>query len=569
MKHQTTPCPSCRAKGRDKSGDNLVHFEDGGTKCFSCGYYTLADGTAMDGETEDPRFLVGKICAIPERGLTKDACEKYDYRLAKINGEIVHVACWREDGLLTRQKIRYPDKRFQIIGGGKDMPFFGQHLVPAGGKRLVITEGELDAISVYQAQGHRYPAVSVPNGADSAADCFKQNLEWLNSFDTVVLAFDNDEPGQRAAQVCAALLRPGKAKIAILPKKDANAHLMAGDSTGLIQALWDAKDFKPDGIVHISEVVRSNDIQLVGDYPWDGLTQALYGRGEAELILHTSGTGMGKSTVLREMISHDLKGGGPVGIMMLEESVFDTKAEIMSTYLHKPIKKILRSRMINKARKEAGLTPLNFNVVDDMTDEEYQSAVEYVNSLPLYLYDHFGSVESEKLINGLDYMATGLGCNRIYLDHISIVISGRETNDERKDIDVLMTHLRSFVERTKCNLNAVCHLRKTSNKPYEEGGQISLQDLRGSGSLAQLSDIVIGYERNQQDPDPLVASTVMVRVLKDRFGGNTGLKVALRYDPDTTQLTEVPFVSNSVLFNQESESHNEASDPIHSNYSII
>jgi twinkle protein len=85
----------------------------------------------------------------------------------------------------------------------------------------------------------------------------------------------------------------------------------------------------------------------------------------------------------------------------------------------------------------------------------------------------------------------------VYLDHISIVISGQETGDERKEIDILMTKLRSLVEETNCNLVAVCHLRKTSGKPHEEGGRITSQDLRGSGSIYQISNTVLALERDQ------------------------------------------------------------------------
>lgn len=540
-----SPCPKCRESGGDRHGDNLVTFEDGGSHCFACGYSTRSTTPAKERVTTNKpwKAIKGQIVALPDRGLSHDACNRYDYRVAKVNGDVVQVACYYSEGELVAQKIRFPDKTFKVLGSGRDLNFFGQHLIPDNCKRLIITEGEIDAISVYEANGCKYPAISVPNGAAGAVKTFKKNLDWLNRFDSIIIAFDNDEPGRLAAVECARLLRPGKAAIASLPEKDANDCLKSGNIKGLIASLWDAQIYRPDGIVHVKDIKDdTSDIGKLWDYPWYTMTKELYGRGEAELVLHTSGTGMGKTTVLREMMYHDLCVGEPVGIMMLEESNLDTKLELLSMILQKPVKKILRARKINRIRTTQGQPPIEFDVIDDLQDEELREGKKVLDNLPLYMYDHFGSIDSDELLNKLEYMVTGLGCTRVYLDHISIVISGREAVDERKDIDVLMTNLRSFVERTKCHLDAVCHLRKTDKTPFEEGGQVSLRDLRGSGSLAQLSDIVLGYERNQQNPDPDTASTILVRVLKDRFGGNTGPKLALRYNRETCRLNEVDFV---------------------------
>src|SRR5690606_17258533 len=124
-----------------------------------------------------------------------------------------------------------------------------------------------------------------------------------------------------------------------------------------------------------------------------------------------------------------------------------------------------------------------------------------------YFYDHFGSLESENLVSKIKYLTTGLGVDYVVLDHISIAVSGIEDGDERRIIDNLMTALRSLVENSGAGMILISHLRvpQGKSKPHEEGGRVTLNELRGSGSIKQLSDNIIAVERNQQADDPNVA----------------------------------------------------------------
>ena len=127
-------------------------------------------------------------------------------------------------------------------------------------------------------------------------------------------------------------------------------------------------------------------------------------------------------------------------------------------------------------------------------------------------------------------------CDFLVLDHISIAVSGIETKDERKMIDVLMTKLRSLVEETGVGMVAICHLKRTEGSNHEEGGIISLNHLRGSQSLAQLSDTIVALERNQQATDVKQKNLLKVRILKCRFTGDTGLGGYLYFDKGTNRL---------------------------------
>lgn len=132
-------------------------------------------------------------------------------------------------------------------------------------------------------------------------------------------------------------------------------------------------------------------------------------------------------------------------------------------------------------------------------------------------------------------MNKALGCKWIFLDHVSIVVSGQD-GDERKMIDILMTKLRSLVEETQVGMLLVSHLKRPEGRGFEEGREITLGHLRGSAGLGQLSDMVIGIERNQQDQDTKNVSTV--RILKNRFSGETGVACSLTYNLSTSRMLE-------------------------------
>ena len=97
-----------------------------------------------------------------------------------------------------------------------------------------------------------------------------------------------------------------------------------------------------------------------------------------------------------------------------------------------------------------------------------------------------------------------------------------------------MTRLRSLIEETGILVLAVVHLKRPDKgKSYNEGRPVSLTDLRGSGSLEQVSDVVVSLERDQQGDEP---DTATVRVLKNRPLGITGLAGTVRYDRETGRL---------------------------------
>ena len=417
-----------------------------------------------------------------------------------------------------------PDKSFQILGNSKKMGLYGEHLWRGGGKMVTVTEGEIDALSVSQQTGNKWATVSVPNGAQGAHKAVARSLEWLETFESVVFMFDNDEAGRAAAEKCSLMLSVGKAKIATLPLKDANEMLVAGRGSELVSAQWGAKPFRPDGVVlgeDLWEQVSEVDDSESFPYPWAGMNDKTYGIRKGELVTLTSGTGIGKSSICREIAHHLIINDKKVGYIALEESVARTAKGIMGISLNLPIH--IHGTDVSMERLH----------------EAFQATMGKGNCV---LYDHFGSMDSDHLLGKIRYMVKALDVEYVFLDHISIMVSGYEDGDERRRIDNIMTKLRSLVEELGIALILVSHLKRPEGKAHEEGAKTSLAQLRGSASLGQLSDLVLGFERDQQAEDE--ADVTTVRVLKNRYSGETGVNCTLRYSRETGRLKETDAISH-------------------------
>ena len=511
------PCPDCG------SSDALTYNSDGSTKCFSCDTFTpSAEVTTTPRKRNNTTsmnisFVEGQCISIAPRGIHKDTCSKYGYTIGELHGRTCHVANYRNlEGERVGQKYRFEDKSFQCntsIGY-----FYGQHLWANGGKKLVITEGEIDCLTVSQLQGNKWPCVSLPNGAASAKAIFKKQLKWLSLWEEVIVMFDEDEQGRNAAEAAAHILPAGKCKIARLPMKDPNEMLMAGRGEEVIRAFWDAKVWRPDDIIDGTDLYKRLTTPRENDsvpYPYYGLNALTHGLRKSEIVTFCAGSGIGKSAVCKEIALHLLKTTDKtVGYIALEEAIERTANGIIGLAMDRPLH----------------LEPFT---PDEAYDKAYK---ETVGSGRFYLYDHWGSLDSDNLLAHIRYMAKAMEVDYVILDHLSIIVSGMGDGDERRMIDNTMTKLRALVEETKIGVILVSHLKRPEGKGHEEGASTSLAQLRGSAAIAQLSDMCIGLERNQQDKENKNRTTL--RVLKNRFSGDTGVACNLLYNKETGRISE-------------------------------
>jgi twinkle protein len=245
----------------------------------------------------------------------------------------------------------------------------------------------------------------------------------------------------------------------------------------------------------------------------------LYGLRTSELVVLAAGSGLGKSTILREIVSHILNNTNEkVGLAFLEETPERTMRGLVGLEMNKKIH--LPDAVYNPKEVEEVYANLDLNN-------------------RVFLWNHFGSNEIETVLNRLKYFVKALDCKWLVLDHLSILISDQSVSDERKAIDMIMTKLRMFVQEVDCGLILVSHLTRPPGKSLEDGAATSLNMLRGSGAIAQLADAVIGAERNSQADDMIERNTTHVRVLKSRYTGYTGPACDLFYDDMTGRLREV------------------------------
>ena len=526
-------CPKCGATSAN------VEHEDGHSFCFSCktrfGEDTQTEKVVpMSNETA--LRTSGLLSDIPDRKISRDTAKKYNTQVKKTGTIVTHhiYKYFDEDGNHIANKVReVQGKRFWSEGNMGRSGLFGQNLFNQSGKYITVCEGEIDAMSAYELMGSKWPVVSIKNGAASALENCKQSFNYLNKFDNVVLCFDNDAPGRESAQRVAQLFEPNKCRIISLEMKDANEYLKTGQREKFTQAWWNAKTYTPAGIINLGDLGDSlyeEDYCETCPYPWSKLNEKTYGMRTGELVCFTSGAGMGKSSVIRELMHHIMMNTKDnIGVLCMEENLKNTAFNLMSVEANARLYiKEIRKQFTNEQLKEW----------QDKT----------IGTNRFYAFDHFGSVSNDEILDRVRYMAKALDSKWIFLDHLSILVSGNEEfGDERKSIDVLMTKLRSLVEETGIALLLVSHLRRpTGDRGHEDGRGVSLSHLRGSASIAHLSDSVIALERNQQAEDDREANTTTVRVLKNRYTGDTGIACRLYYDRETGRMSQVdnPFMEN-------------------------
>ena len=508
------PCPDCG------SSDALGIYDDGHTHCYSCNKTTQTNYKKVDLKLIQPKtntfakeLLKGEIRSLKHRGLTEETCRKFSYLCHKD----LELAVYRDTaGKAVAQKVRDKNKNFSIIGDASKMTLYGSHLWSTG-KKLVIAEGEIDAMTISQVQGHKWATVSLPTGAASAASSIKKNWDYINNFDEIVLMFDMDDAGQKAVHIAAELLPVGKVKIANLPHKDANECLMKGKADEIISAIFQARSFRPDGIISSYDLksdMLANDEQSTINYPYPRLNEITKGLRTSELVTVCAGSGIGKSTLVREIAYSLQQNNHKIGMIMLEESNRRTMLGLVGIHMNKNI-------TVDRSLA---------------TDEEISSGFDtmFEDKPEIFLYDHFGSSDVELICQRIQYMAKALDIKWIILDHISILISGMDNGDERKMIDRAMTKLRTLVQELDIGLILVSHLRRPEgDKGHEDGAKVRLGQLRGSHAIAQLSDICLSLQVDPEDSD---GDGRFIHILKNRFTGEVGNAGGVSYNRETGRL---------------------------------
>jgi len=527
-------CDSCG------SSDANAVYSNGNTHCFSCSKTVRGEGS---GTTErkvkefNPSFI-----EYPNqiRGISKQTLEKFTYGVT--NGK--HCTYYyNTEGDIVAEKYRTKNKDFMWSGNAKQATLFGQNVwKPSDRIKLVITEGEIDALSVSEIQNNKYPVVSLPNGAASAKKDVKANYEYLTSFKELIIMFDNDDAGKKAAKEIQEMMPPKYAKIAKLPLKDASEMLKAGRSKELVSAIFQAEAHVPEEIksgnklLDLLDKVDTTEKHLMPEFV-SGLNRKMGGMRLGDLTIITAGSGSGKTTLMKQLEVHfNDMGKFNQGIIHLEEGIRNTVQGLVG---------IKMGRQLH-LEEESNKDPAVRKVWSDICSAEDDEGNKRLN-----IIDTFGALDTEKLYSMIRYLAQVDQCKIIYLDHITMLVSGMDGNiDERRALDNIMTSLKSLTQELGVHLFVVSHLNNSTNggKPFEEGNIPTVNNLRGSGSLKQLADNVVALSRNQMGETYEERNKVKLHLLKCRYTGDTGFTDEIFYNRDTGLFTEYAGESEEQAF---------------------
>lgn len=515
---QHVPCDACG------SSDANSLYSDGHQFCFACSAHVPGDGSTPRKArrmTTSIEFLPGEPQALAARGISEVTCAKFNYNIGEYRGKKAHIAhYYNADGELVAQHLRTKDKDFPWVGQPKEALPFGANVWQKTGKKIVVTEGEIDAMSMSQVQGNKWPVVSIGCGAGPQIKKYAAtHREYFLGFEEVIVMFDNDQPGRDAARVFAEVIGK-RAKIAELPLKDANDMLVAGRTEELINAMWKAKPYRPDGIVTIADLAESLAVAPEKGKEWSlpTLTSISYGRRYGEVWVLAAGTGTGKTDLLLQEATH---------------AVFHHKEPVGLFFLETPPREVA-VRMAGKLKGKA------FHVPDGgWTKEEFEQAITELGADDrIYLYNSFGLCEWDNIRERIRYLNHANDVRYFVIDNLMAFASGAE--DERREVERVMSEAAGLAQELNSFIWVVSHLATPEGTPHENGGEIKLRHLRGSRAIAAWAHGALGLERDQQAENEEERRTTKIRVLKDRFSGrSTGKTFPVRYDFATGMLTEV------------------------------
>lgn len=529
------------------SSDARRLYDDGTSFCFSCNtFFPAQDG---DSELNKPspspspkikpwhqKLSPSDIKTYPIRGfrnreITKTVCEFFEVRVTYDEDGVIAKHYYPYDGG-EAFKIRSLPKEFVWVG--KSTGLFGKEKFPGAGRRLVITEGEIDTLSVAQASLTKYSKIYPVVGLSSAVmtKSLLENRDWIRSFAEVVLMLDQDEAGEKATSEAIKIIGHDKVKVAKLPCKDPNEVLLKHGADTLLQCMFDAAPFIPAGIIGKEALwdalVNYNNIE---SHPYckamAGVNTKLKGKRFGEIVLYISGTGSGKSTLLREEILNILETSiDKIGVVSLEESPAETARKLSGMAIHK-----------NPAKEEIPIEEIKVGFDKVFGDDR------------IILLDHQGSINDSRIIDQLEYMCLS-GCKYLFIDHITIMVSeGVENLTGNEAQDKVMNDLLRLVKRYNVWVGLVSHLRKAPNggKSFEEGKLPSIDDIRGSGSIKQISFDIISFARNLTADNEEDRNTIKMRVLKSRYTGLTGTVNGARYIYDTGRLEATSTITDDFV----------------------
>jgi twinkle protein len=518
---QHEPCPECGSK------DNLARYADGGAFCFGCEYREKPDDSYELPKDFVPKKdkvfypLYGEYNALRKRKISEDTCRYFGYQVGTYKGEICQFINVRDaDRNLTGQKVRMRDKKFTVLGTVSNEVLIGMHLFSRG-RKLVITEGEIDMLSYAEVTNCKYPVVSLPNGAQSAKQVLTNCIKYLENFEEIILLFDDDEAGQKAVIECMPLLPTGRIKSAkINGYKDANEALVDGAIKPLINCVFDAKDYKPSAVVTVDDIFdKAMKLPEMGlSFPWSTATTATLGIRKGEIHIVGAAPKIGKTEYQHQLIKHmtevhNLK----VGVMSLEENPVKTAKKIAGKYMNK---------QFTKPPEVGGYTP-----------DELKSGLNLLKK-KIEFYSSEGVRDYNEILNTIRYWAA-TGVWFFILDPLTALVAEHDSSSANDILNEFMSKAASMCMELQITIFMFSHVNPPKHGlPHDQGGEVLSSQFTGSRAMEKWAHYGWGIVRDRTQEDAVQRNTGQHVLLFDREFGEY-CRYNVYYDSANNEYREV------------------------------
>jgi len=455
------------------------------------------------------------------------------YSYSEETGEVIEQAyTCTQAGELVGYKIREVPKNFYSKGRtGADCELFMQFKFNRGGRYVIITEGELDALSAYQmfadynkTKGDYETAVVSPTTGVNSHKQIAAQYKFFDSFEQIIVAYDSDKAGQDAVETIVKVLPKGKVKIMSMRYKDANEYLQKGEEKAFISDFYNAKAYVPVGVLPSSglydRILNQSSVAKIPFPPFMGELNDLFigGMPLGHIINIAADTGIGKTTLVNEMIYYWIfNSPHMIGIVSMELDAGQYGEALLSRHIEKKLALI-------PSQEEK----LAFLRSDKVKAQAQDLMLDSSGNSRFYLLDNRdGSVDDIK--DTIEELVVGCGAKVIVLDPLQDILDGLG-NEEQAEF---MKWAKGFMKSHSVTFVFINHMRKT---PAGQNGADSEQNIMGSSTIIKSASANILLKRDKMAEDELTRNSTEISVTKNRVCGLTGPAGSIYYDNTTHTL---------------------------------
>lgn len=374
---------------------------------------------------------------------------------------------------------------------------------------LIITEGEIDALSVYESGFDN--VVSLPSGS-SDLTVLENCWEWLKeNFTDIIIWSDNDDAGNKLKENLIDRLTEFRLFTVESPEKDANLVLYKHGAKKIRSIISNAKQVDVVGLIDLSEVSDKNYSQLDRvQSVFPDVNKYLGGFEMGMLTILTGKNGSGKSTYLGNEILNFGSSGYPVCIYSGELPSIMFKRWLT---LQACGSKYLESKYDNIKGEEIYYVPKN---IKDKINEWYYGKFKLIDLKS-------GVATDKQLLEIFKQAHYKFGCKVFVIDNLLTTFFTSQERDLNIKQTVFIAECSAFVKQHNSHMIIVAHPRKTMHN-------VTKEDVGGSGNITNLADNVLNFHRNSEEEEGKRNCNSVLEILKDRENGTINRIIPLDFN---------------------------------------